>query len=54
MNRVVKKIRMYSFEYLPLYNFTGIQFSPNESLKTELKLSFLLINCSFMKISENL
>ena len=50
MNRVMKKIRMYSFEYTPLYNFTGIQFLPNESLKTELKLSFkLLINYSFMK-----
>ena len=45
---------MYSFEYTPLYNFTGIQFSPNESLKRQLKFSFLLINCSFMKTSETL
>ena len=46
---------MYYFVYKLLYNFTGIQFLPNESLKRELKLSFkLLINCSFMKISENL
>ena len=43
---------MYSFEYTPLYNFTGIQFSPNESLKRQLRFSFLLINCSFMKTSE--
>ena len=46
---------MYSFEYTPVYNFIGIQFLPNESLKRELKLSFkLLINCFFMKVSENL
>ena len=46
---------MYSFEYTPLYNFIGIQFLPNESLKRELKFSFKpLINCSFMKISKNL
>ena len=48
-------IRIYSFEYKPLYNFTDIQFLPNESLKRELKLSFkLLIDCCFMKIIENL
>ena len=52
MDTVIKKIRMCSFEYKPLYDFTGIQFLPNESLKREIKLSFLLINCSFMKISE--
>ena len=46
---------MYSFEYTPLYDFIGIQFLLNESLKRKLKLSFkLLINCSFMKISKNL
>ena len=45
---------MCSFEYTSLHNFTGIQFSPNVSLKRELKLSFLLINCSSMKISDNL
>ena len=46
---------MYSFEYTPLHNFTGIKFLPNQSLKRELKLPFkLLINCSFMKINENL
>ena len=45
---------MYSFEYTPPYNFTDIQFLPNESLKRELKLSFELLINAFMKISENL
>ena len=46
---------MYSLEYTPLYNFTGIPFLPKEGLKRELQLSFkLLINCSFMKISKKL
>ena len=48
MNRIIKRIRMCSFEYTP-YNFTGIQFLPNESLKRELKLWFLLINCSLWR-----
>ena len=46
---------MYSFQYTPLYNFRGIQLLPNKSLKRELEWPFkFLINCSFMKISENL
>ena len=43
MNRVIKNITIYSLECIPFYNFTVIQFSPDESLKRELKFADKLL-----------
>ena len=43
MNRVIKKITIYSLKCIPFYNFTVIPFSPDESLKRELKFADKLL-----------